>query len=973
MNKIIFFITLFCIEVFSAAYYIRADGSATKDNATGPSTDPTKCMTVTTHNAATFNVGDTVFCDSSGGTNLVNLIPPSNGVYYKGIGKCKFSGAKDISTASYSWTKSANGINEFYCRTSAGGNPSLSTYNYLWKNDIKSVLATIGSLKYNDFAYGDNDALGYSTYYVRCDDGDPDTSNALIEISQNSYCFILPTTRTGVTVDGLCFDKSNDFAGSIQTACTTTTFKNCTFSRSFCVFRAQSGNNLKFYNCTFEKDYGTYSVYPIGSSFDSTGFYFCKFYDFAGYFIQPAITATAKIDILNCTFYGCGKSAIYQSATNTNLTTNIYNSIFIAYGFKQNECRLAWSLAGTVNIGNSYLQKNGRSPQYYPMFTGVTDQGGNISTGMSGIAKPKTKPWFSLTSDDNTTLLYWDSLSHLANSKSIPLTHAMYTGDDFTTAVETSVWWDTANSFVSRGNQIECHTMSHPQLDIFSACSVQYVGAGSAATITIVNDSLKTTVTDGPGGENIAISLTSSNYRLFYQVHNYIDGLAAYTCKDAYSADRNDISLSRYYKAVSAQDIKTSKYVVLLDTNSWLNYEIKQSKEKIEDSIPGYTVKSIFYPYGNVGEKDISYSMDSAGINNGRMTSTANPFYVNNYDAMKIYSWFVDDDLYNANRDSSLSNIYAAIQTAGFVGGPCVTYQHGAIGNSSPFCSLLVFAVDSAQRSGHLKAENFSSAMDSLFSHSVAFKTATDSARWWWYNKYDSSDLRLVSNSTLRDTGSVAKLSGIPNLIDMDGEVITNSSGLLQVGSVNLGAYGDWPYYTIDTTGRFIGNGTWTIAGGLTQDSGVTVVYSASPASGWAFVRYGGTFTGTSATDSYVIAGNHTDSVIFSIKPIILSFTSKRKRDVDWDFIRVGDTGTLKFSTNIGDSTAACTTWINRGRTIIAPMIGWFNTAGTDSIQIVIPGGVPPNYYYRSKVKNRYGIMNDDPTAHTMHVIGRVD
>jgi hypothetical protein len=190
-------------------------------------------------------------------------------------------------------------------------------------------------------------------------------------------------------------------------------------------------------------------------------------------------------------------------------------------------------------------------------------------------------------------------------------------------------------------------------------------------------------------------------------------------------------------------------------------------------------------------------------------------------------------------------------------------------------------------------------------------------------------------------------------------------------GDGTVTAYFDIDSFTVDTT--IIGLGTWTIAGGLSRPYGTTINYVSVPTSGWTFVRYGGTYSGTSATGSYVITGNHTDSVIFSIKPIISSFAARVQRDVDWDYVRIGDTGTLKFSTDIGDSAEACTTWINRGRTIIAPMIGWFNESGTDSIQIRIPAGVPLNYYYRSKVKNRYGIMNDDPTAHTMHVIGRVN
>lgn len=62
-----------------ATFYLRADGSATKANATGPASDATKCMSVATHNASTFAAGDQILLSSQGGDFTTGLSVPSSG------------------------------------------------------------------------------------------------------------------------------------------------------------------------------------------------------------------------------------------------------------------------------------------------------------------------------------------------------------------------------------------------------------------------------------------------------------------------------------------------------------------------------------------------------------------------------------------------------------------------------------------------------------------------------------------------------------------------------------------------------------------------------------------------------------------------------------------------------------------------------------------------------------------------------
>jgi len=80
--------------------------------------------------------------------------------------------------ASYAWTVSGSGTNEYYCRTSGGANPSLTASGSVTVDGNYNLASSgsVGSLAAGTYAWGDNDALGYTTLYVRLSNGlDPDT------------------------------------------------------------------------------------------------------------------------------------------------------------------------------------------------------------------------------------------------------------------------------------------------------------------------------------------------------------------------------------------------------------------------------------------------------------------------------------------------------------------------------------------------------------------------------------------------------------------------------------------------------------------------------------------------------------------------------------------------------------------------------------------------------------------------------
>lgn len=88
----------------------------------------------------------------------------------------------DISTlltsASYIWTISGSGTNEYYLTNADGGDPGISEPDAILLDSIGAPEGTAGGLLAGYWDWADNDALGFDTVYVRLSDGtDPDTKD----------------------------------------------------------------------------------------------------------------------------------------------------------------------------------------------------------------------------------------------------------------------------------------------------------------------------------------------------------------------------------------------------------------------------------------------------------------------------------------------------------------------------------------------------------------------------------------------------------------------------------------------------------------------------------------------------------------------------------------------------------------------------------------------------------------------------
>lgn len=83
-----------------------------------------------------------------------------------------------LRNATYRWTASGSGTNEYYCELAGGGNPGLLQPTSVYADSVALTSGSLGSLAAARWGWGNNDTLGFNTVYVRLSDGaDPDSKD----------------------------------------------------------------------------------------------------------------------------------------------------------------------------------------------------------------------------------------------------------------------------------------------------------------------------------------------------------------------------------------------------------------------------------------------------------------------------------------------------------------------------------------------------------------------------------------------------------------------------------------------------------------------------------------------------------------------------------------------------------------------------------------------------------------------------
>jgi hypothetical protein len=109
--------------------------------------------------------------------------------------------AWDLSNIARSWVRSENGVGEYYLRlpAAANGNPWIDVPDFLEHGSSQMTKAAAGSLLQEQWAWADNDGLGFATVYVRLPgDADPAMSSIFASFAQDPVLL----TGSNVQTDG---------------------------------------------------------------------------------------------------------------------------------------------------------------------------------------------------------------------------------------------------------------------------------------------------------------------------------------------------------------------------------------------------------------------------------------------------------------------------------------------------------------------------------------------------------------------------------------------------------------------------------------------------------------------------------------------------------------------------------------------------------------------------------------------------
>ena len=145
----------------------------------------------------------------------------------------------DISTASYKWTLSQAGTNEYYLEAAAGGTPGLTNVRQVFIDGARcDLMEGLGTLNDHGFDFGHNAAdeaapnskAVYDTVYIRDDSGDPDVTGVLVEASQgNEYALYL--RHEYITVQNITVKRSNGHG--VRLSAENITVKDCLMDQCF--------------------------------------------------------------------------------------------------------------------------------------------------------------------------------------------------------------------------------------------------------------------------------------------------------------------------------------------------------------------------------------------------------------------------------------------------------------------------------------------------------------------------------------------------------------------------------------------------------------------------------------------------------------------------------------------------------------------------------------------------------------------
>lgn len=310
--------------------------------------------------------------------------------------------------------------------------------------------------------------------------------------------------------------------------------------------------------------------------------------------------------------------------------------------------------------------------------------------------------------------------------------------------------WTTINVLYAAGHDFTVHgdTFENKMTDL-TGLRIQYVGAGSAATMTIADNTLTTSCT-GDTDSNLNIDLTNASYDTLNELVAYINGLAGYTCTRL-NTDTSVKINTAYLADITGEDIRTGTYDAALDADKVYDGEMTATKASIEANIPGYTA-DIFVAPGNASDASMRTGMRARGIVFARGDGTSSSglmeeLTVHNVTPKSLYVFFGND----ANPQNTAGKIEqymgAYLEYLAWAGGIAWFYAHDTDEFTADAWAAVLAVVKKHGGITVLPAKQ-------AYSYIVANGSTADSGVTYTRTWTDASDYRLRAGSPAINAGT---------------------------------------------------------------------------------------------------------------------------------------------------------------------------------------------------------------------------
>ena len=599
MKPYLAFLGVVCLTAagWGSTYYVDSVGGNDSNNGTTPQTS---WKSVAKVNAATLTAGDAVLF-KRGGVWTESLAPTASGTAGSPISFDAYGAGPAPLLTGYlplpaaTWALVSGSL---WKATVTASSMNYVLFGTVWgrkQTAQSSVLAD------RDWYFASNTLFVFSN-------GNPAASygnvaamllafGQMIYLNGNSYVNLQHFKLTyfdsyGVRIAGAAHDITvgNVWAEGI--------IPNATLPQGFYVSSSVSGANINLYNVDSHRNYNGFQV-----------------------------ASTLGVSVKNCRAY---------ANRFAGLTDNTTNTVYSTCHFFGNTLGVLPSpvLGGAMTLD----------------VMGGTDGGGNLPVntwpGVVDFAKYPSR--ISFTVDDVGLTPgaenYIDTLTPTVVGHGTRMSMGIQTGyiDGHNPPILSKI-----QAWLAAGHDPTSHSWSHAYYTSTNWLTVQYVGTGTTAMMSLSGSHLTTTVTGGPGGENLNLDLSSPPYDTFLELFKYFKySVPGYTAIG--NAIPQDAMHTTTFADFSGVDIRTAGYNMQIDKSRFVNDELAASKVWMEAKIVGTGNQTVYvYPDGlgdpqtfgwaanngyrgargtlsmDLGNRDIAAGGNGLGVNIQNVTSLA--------------------------------------------------------------------------------------------------------------------------------------------------------------------------------------------------------------------------------------------------------------------------------------------------------------------------------------------------------------